>query len=103
MYKHVSPVSLAFLVLVFVFCNNAVIIPLLSPFHQFFDINTPNDVFNKLPTSMRSLADQLLDGDSVLSKLKVGSLNHSYTPDQKLLAELQLVDHVLKTVSRMFI
>ncbi|PVD18381.1 hypothetical protein C0Q70_20930 [Pomacea canaliculata] len=67
--------------------------------NNFFDINTPNDVFNKLPTSMRSLADQLLDGDSVLSKLKVGSLNHSYTPDQKLLAELQLVDHVLKTLN----
>ena len=65
---------------------------------QLVDVNTPNDVFRKLPCSMRSLADRLLDRDSVLSRLNVGSLNRSHTPDVKLMAELQMVDHVLNAV-----
>nr|KAG5688009.1 hypothetical protein BaRGS_022950 [Batillaria attramentaria] len=37
-------------------------------------------------------------GDSVLSRLNIGSLNSSDTPDLKLMAEMQMVDHVLKTL-----
>ncbi|KAK7467767.1 hypothetical protein BaRGS_00037004 [Batillaria attramentaria] len=66
--------------------------------NNLFDINTPNDIFRKLPNSMRSLADRLLDSDSVLSRLNIGSLNSSDTPDLKLMAEMQMVDHVLKTL-----
>lgn len=64
-----------------------------------FDVNTPNDVFHKLPKSVRSLADRLLDSDSVLSRVDAGSLNRSDVPDLTLLTELQMIDHVLKTVS----
>ena len=66
---------------------------------QLFDVNTQNDVFRKLPNSMRSLADRLLDRDSVLSRVSAGSLNRSHTPDLTLMAELQMVDHVLSAVS----
>ena len=66
---------------------------------QLFDVNTPNDMFRKLPNSMRSLADRLLDGDSVLSRVSAGSLNRSHTPDMTLMAEMQMVDHVLSAVS----
>ncbi|XP_076454294.1 renin receptor-like [Babylonia areolata] len=63
-----------------------------------FDVNTPNEVFRRLPSSMRSLADRLLDPHSVLSRVSAGSLNRSHTPDLTLMAELQMMDHVMDTL-----
>ncbi|KAK7090440.1 renin receptor-like [Littorina saxatilis] len=63
-----------------------------------FDVNTPNDVFRKLPNSMRSLADRLLDSDSVLSRFTAGSLNRSHTPDLTLMTEMQMVDQVVSAL-----
>jgi len=63
-----------------------------------FDLNTPNDVFRQLPSTVRSVADRLLDKDSVMSRLNAGSLNRSNTPDLTLMAELQMIHHVLSTL-----
>ncbi|KAL8616230.1 hypothetical protein ACOMHN_058347 [Nucella lapillus] len=65
-----------------------------------FDLHTPNEVFRKLPNSLRSLADRLLDRDSMLSRVSAGSLNRSHSPDLSLMAELQMVDHVLNTLKQ---
>ena len=66
---------------------------------QMIDIASPRDPRLDFPLSMDFLADGLSGPDSVLSYVDSGSLNHTYPSDLSLMSELQLVSHIVQSVS----
>ncbi|KAK0049527.1 renin receptor [Biomphalaria pfeifferi] len=71
---------------------------------QFFDVKTSSDLFQSLPSSMRSAHDRLLDPDSFLAKigkpLQSSPLNVSYSSDGVLLGELQVLSDAVATLNK---
>ncbi|ESP05005.1 hypothetical protein LOTGIDRAFT_211795 [Lottia gigantea] len=65
-----------------------------------FDMQTENQLFRKLPNSIRKVKDRLFDSDSILRKLTQGSLNMTLDSDATLMSELQMIDDIIKTLSK---
>ncbi|XP_041347955.1 renin receptor-like [Gigantopelta aegis] len=63
-----------------------------------FDLQSENQLFKKLPNSLRQVKDRLHDPDSVIQKLTSGSLNSSLTPDMTLMGEMQMVNDIIQTL-----
>ncbi|XP_071084453.1 renin receptor-like [Haliotis cracherodii] len=76
--------------------------PLMLDLHadnNMFDLKTEEQLFRKLPNSIRKLSDRLLDADSIIHKLSSGSLNMTLKSDLSLMSEMQMIADVMKTMT----